>query len=258
MEEDVMRRKILVFIAVLVIPILILLADHFILKEDIHLSYDYDTSAKWHQIVDNPNAYPQELIDLALRNKETISFVADYPENHEKDIAINIQQEIQSESMPLFMQWDKRWGYKMYGDQMMAIDGCGPTCLSMVVSYLTQNGRYHPYYMAQYSEQNGYYSEAGTAWPLMVRGAQACGIDVKEIHLDKKTVVSNLLEGHPIICSVSKGTFTSTGHFIVLSEYKNHQIKVLDPNSQKKSGYYSFDDLSYQIRNLWAYSQNSF
>ena len=41
MEEDVMRRKILVFIAVLVIPILILLADHFILKEDIHLSYDH-------------------------------------------------------------------------------------------------------------------------------------------------------------------------------------------------------------------------
>ena len=92
----------------------------------------------------------------------------------------------------------------------------------------------------------------------MVRGAQECGIDVKEIPLDEKTVVSNLLEGHPIICSVSKGTFTSTGHFIVLSEYKNHQIKVLDPNSQKKSGYYSFDDLSYQIRNLWAYSQNSF
>ena len=72
MEEDVMRRKILVFIAVLVIPILILLADHFILKEDIHLSYDYDTSVQWHQIVDNPDAYPQELIDLALKKKKKI------------------------------------------------------------------------------------------------------------------------------------------------------------------------------------------
>ena len=36
MEEDVMRRKILVFIAVLVIPILILLADHFILNHYLH------------------------------------------------------------------------------------------------------------------------------------------------------------------------------------------------------------------------------
>ena len=47
--------------------------------------------------------------------------------------------------MPLLLQWDERWGYRYYGDQMMAINGCGPTCLSMVVSYLTQNGRYHPY-----------------------------------------------------------------------------------------------------------------
>ena len=61
MEGDIMRRKVLVFIAVLVIPILILIADHFILKEDMRLSYDYDSSIKWHHILDNPDVYPQEL-----------------------------------------------------------------------------------------------------------------------------------------------------------------------------------------------------
>lgn len=141
---------------------------------------------------------------------------------------------------------------------MMAINGCGPTCLSMVVSYLTQNGRYHPYYMAQYSEQNGYYSQDGTSWSFMIRGAQACGVDAKQLSLDENLIKEELMQGHPIICSVSKGIFTMTGHFIVLSEYKNGKIRVLDPNSQKKSHYYSFDEFSNQIRNLWVYSRNSF
>lgn len=253
-----MRRRIIVFIAVLVIPILILLADHFILKEDIRLPYDYDTSSKWYQIVENSNDYPKELINLAMQNKETIPFVADYPVAHTKDVSTNVQRDLQSETMPHFLQWDQRWGYKQYGDEMMAINGCGPTCLSMVVSYLTQNGRYNPYYMACYSEQNGYYYQEGSSWQLMIAGAKACGIEACQIALDEDMIISQLMLNHPIICSVSKGTFTSTGHFIVLSEYQDGKIKVLDPNSEKKSGYYTYDELSYQIRNLWAYSKNSF
>lgn len=253
-----MRRRVLIFIAVLVIPFLILLADHFLLKEDIHLSYDYDSSTQWHQIVENTDAYPLELIDLALRNKETIPFVADYPWAHNQATSTNVQQDLQKGTIPLLLQWDKRWGYKRYGNQMMAINGCGPTCLSMVVSYLTQNGRYSPYYMAQYSEQNGYNCDQGTSWQFMINGARACGVNARQISLDEDIIVSRLIHRQPIICSVSKGTFTSTGHFIVLSEYRNGKIKVLDPNSKKKSDYYSFEELSSQIKNLWAYSMNSF
>lgn len=253
-----MRKKVLVCIAVLVIPVIILLVDHFLLKEDIHLSYGYDTSSSWRKIVEHQSEYPSSLIDLALRNKETIPFVANYPTKHTQDMVMNIQNDLKDNQMPLLLQWDERWGYRYYGDQMMAINGCGPTCLSMVVSYLTQNGRYHPYYMAQYSEQNGYYSQDGTSWSFMIRGAQACGVDAKQLSLDENLIKEELMQGHPIICSVSKGIFTMTGHFIVLSEYKNGKIRVLDPNSQKKSHYYSFDEFSNQIRNLWVYSRNSF
>lgn len=258
MEGFFMRRRVLIFIAVIAIPFLILLADHFLLKEDIHLSYDYDSSAQWHQIVENADAYPLELIDLALKNKETIPFVADYPWTHDQATSTNVQQDLQTGTMPLLLQWDKRWGYKQYGNQMMAINGCGPTCLSMVVSYLTQNGRYSPYYMAQYSEQNGYYCDLGTSWQFMINGAKACGVNARQISLNQETVISKLQMGQPIICSVSQGIFTSTGHFIVLSEYQDGKIKVLDPNSEKKSNYYSFDELYSQIKNLWVYSMNSF
>lgn len=253
-----MRRKFIVVIAVLVIPLLILLADHFLLHEDLHLSYDYDSSSQWHEIVNHRDQYPQELIDLALRNKETIPFVAQYPTHHQIDTVTNIQNDLKDKKMPLLLQWDQRWGYKMYGDDMMAINGCGPTCLSMVVSYLTQNGRYSPYYMAKYSEQNGYYSDEGTSWQYMIRGAETCGVYAKQLSLDEKLIQQELMQGHPIICSVSKGIFTLSGHFIVLAGCQNNQILVYDPNSRQKSHYYDFDEFSHQIRNLWVYSKNSF
>ena len=41
-------------------------------------------------------------------------------------------------SDPLFLQWDPRWGYTEYGeDSFLGLSGCGPTCLSMVLYYLT-------------------------------------------------------------------------------------------------------------------------
>lgn len=58
---------------------------------------------------------------------------------------MNVQDDLKTGGIPLLLQWDERWGYKNYGDNIMAINGCGPTCLSMVVSYLKQNGQYHPY-----------------------------------------------------------------------------------------------------------------
>ena len=35
-------------------------------------------------------------------------------------------------SVPLFLQWDERWGYRSYGGDFLAVTGCGPTALSMV------------------------------------------------------------------------------------------------------------------------------
>ena len=51
------------------------------------------------------------------------------------------------------------------------------------------------------------------------------------------------------------GDFTTTGHFIVLTEYKNGKIRVNDPNSRKNSEKeWEYDAIKNQIRNLWAIS----
>ena len=48
-----MRKKIIVFIAVIVIPILILVIDHFVLNEHIQVDAQYDQSQEWQDIIKN-------------------------------------------------------------------------------------------------------------------------------------------------------------------------------------------------------------
>lgn len=41
--------------------------------------------------------------------------------------------EVAAGEIPLLLQWDERWGYSVYGDNMIAVNGCGPTAVAMVV-----------------------------------------------------------------------------------------------------------------------------
>lgn len=250
-----MKRKLIVFIAVILIPFLILLFDHYILSESIPIESTYDDSTQWQYICDHQDEYPPALLKLAVQNKETIPFVAAYLDNYQKETNMDITNDLKSGKIPLFLQWDQRWGYKQYGDNMLAINGCGPTCLAMVTSYLKQDVRYNPYYLAKFAYQKGYYQSAGTSWSFMSDAARYFGINVQEMPLDELRIQEELDNGHPIICSVSRGIFTTEGHFIVLREYKDGLIYVNDPNSQERSQKgYRFDEIRSQIRNLWVYS----
>ncbi len=112
-----------------------------------------------------------------------------------------------------------------------------------------------PYKVAKYAESNGFYVDGvGTSWSLMTVGSKSFGIIGEEISLSKDNVYSELELGHPIICSVGPGDFTTIGHFIVLSGISNGKIKVNDPNSKKRSGMlWDYDRLESQIKNLWSF-----
>ena len=250
-----MKNKICVVIAILIIPIMIFLADQFLFKETVHVDATFDQSEEWDYINEHQNEYPSSLLQLATRNKETIPFVAGYLKESKKTYSMNLKEDLKDGKIPLLLQWDKRWGYKSYGDDMMAVNGCGPTCLSMVASYLKQDTKLHPYYIARFAIENGYMTGSSTSWLLMSEGAERLGLNVEELSLDENQIIDHLKQGHLIICSVSKGIFTTTGHFIVLREYKDGKIYVNDPNSQEKSHTgYTFEEIQYQIKNLWVYS----
>lgn len=88
--------------------------------------------------------YPDSLIQLYEKNEEARQFVLDYKKNGNNEQPIDISSDVTDGKIPLFLQWDERWGYRTYGDNFLAITGCGPTALSMVYVGLTgEIGRAH-------------------------------------------------------------------------------------------------------------------
>ena len=208
-------------------------------------------------IYNNRNEYPQEIIKSLCNTPEMIEFVKGYLDSGNKAKGGLTKKEKQAK-IPLLIQWDKRWGYAPYGESDIGMAGCAPTCLSMVIVGLTHDDSATPYEVAKYAPDNGYYVEnTGTSWSLMTEGATDFGVDGREISLDKDTVMSNLQQGNPIICSVKPGDFTTEGHFIVLTSAQNNKVKVNDPNSRSRSRLWDYDKIEGQIKNLWAFSLKS-
>lgn len=172
------------------------------------------------------------------------------------DNNIDISDELSSNSIPLFLQYDKRWGSLKYGNDTIEKEGCGPTCLAMVIVGLTKDESINPKAVADFSKDNGYYAgEDGTRWSLMTEGSSHYGVNGYEIPLDKEMIINELEAGNPIICSMGPGDFTNKGHFIVLKAYKNGKFEVNDPNSIKRSKkLWKYEDISDQIRAIWAFS----
>ena len=72
----------------------------------------------------------EALAELAQNNAEAADFVADYP-NRQNYLgrSIDLASDVLIGQVPLLLQWDKRWGYESYGDSIIGLAGCGPTCL---------------------------------------------------------------------------------------------------------------------------------
>ena len=210
---------------------------------------------KVREIMANKDRYPEQLIELLQNNEETADFVFDYPEKKDTAPADTVGEVVQGQ-VPLLLQWDERWGYAFYADDMIAVNGCGPTAIAMVAAGLTGDNIVTPYKVAQFSAGNGYYAgDSGTSWTLMTDGAQQFGIYGEEMGLSEDEVFSALENGHPIICSMRPGDFTTTGHFIVLTGIEDGKIQVNDPNSRVRSEkLWDYSRLEYQINNLWVYT----
>lgn len=202
----------------------------------------------------NSTQYPKQLKDLALKNEEALEFVYDYPAEHVKEHTIDLTEEASMDSVPLFVQWDKRWGYEKYSGNFFAASGCGPTTLSMVVVYLTHNREASPIAVAKYSKEAGYSVDgSGSSWTLISEGCRHYGVKAKTVALDESRMKAELDEGHPIVVNVGPGDFTDTGHFMVITGYDDEGFSINDPNSIEKSGKrWLFRNISSQIRAVWS------
>lgn len=140
-------------------------------------------------------------------------------------------------NIPLFVQFDKRWGNESYGLSTIKSGGCGPTSLSMVVVALT-NKKITPKDVADWSVDNGHRAEGqGSYWSLMTAGGKYYGLKVEAISRKNPTkIAEELRKGNPIIVAMGPGHFTKAGHFIVLRGIDSDgMVYVNDPASITRS-----------------------
>ncbi len=198
--------------------------------------------------------YPVKLVELLEKNPETEEFVLYYPLKNGTVEDYNIDDYKNTEGVPLFMQWDTRWGYFKYGNDALGFTGCGPTTLAMVAYYFTGDEDMTPDKVAQFAIDNGYCAPGnGSYWTLISEGSRKLGLKATELPLDENRMIRNLQAGNPIICIMGPGAFTTSGHFIALVGYEDGKFIVNDcnshANSEKRWAYEEFYD---QIGNLWA------
>lgn len=213
------------------------------------------TDYRYKEVLANKEIYPEKLLEMLSRNKDMISYMYDF-EDKKGHIYIDNIGKVTKGEYPLLLQYDKKWGYGIYGDNVIAINGCGPTSLAMVVAGLTGKNDTTPYDIAKYSYEKGYYTEEwGTKWDLMSTGIEPFGVTGKKIVLSKQNLYNELNNGHPLIASMRPGDFTTVGHFIVLTGIKDDKIVVNDPNSRERSAkLWEYDVIAPQIKGLWTYS----
>lgn len=199
--------------------------------------------------------YPEDLLKLYERNKETEIFVEEYPLKKDVEPEIDLSDLAGTSEIPSLLQWDQRWGYHQYAGEVMGLSGCGPTALSMVAIYMTGDTTKTPRWVADFASQNGYAVDgSGTAWSLMLEGAQQIGLSSKEIPVERGRIENNLQAGNPIIALMGPGDFTSSGHFIVLTGMQNGRLKINDPNSRKHSEKtWDVNQVLEQTRAAWVY-----
>ncbi len=172
---------------------------------------------------------------------------------------IDISGDYEDSEVPLFIQWDSRWGNCRYGNSdTIASSGCGPTAFAMVTAALTGDTSVNPKVMAEWSAERGYcVAGVGTSWELFPAGARNWGFRCEELSVSSAQIADRLRQGKILIASMGKGHFTNQGHFIVLRGITDAgHVLINDPNSREKSKKaWSMSIIVGEAKGVWAFGK---
>lgn len=137
-----------------------------------------------------------------------------------------------------YSQADNRWKDEIYGtDNTIGVYGCGPTALAMVLSTLTDTET-TPLDAAKWSYDNGHFSNnSGSYHSIIPKGAEKHGLKCTSLETpSKQTIIDELSNGNLIVVLMSKGTFATEGHFLILRGItEDSQVLIADPKSLDNS-----------------------
>ena len=155
--------------------------------------------------------YPKGVIELLDKNPATVDYVEDYGEKQGQAYAEDIGDDYVEGQIPLLIQWDERWGYAPYGTSVVAVSGCGPTCMAMVAAGLNHDPTITPAKVAAYGTENSYVDEENnTYWAFMQEAGADFGLSCYSGFLTEQQLAAELSAGHPVICSMGPDILPKT------------------------------------------------
>ena len=136
-----------------------------------------------------------------------------------------------------FNQGEEPWASAPYGPDNIGGYGCGPTAMAMVVSSLTGQ-TVDPSTMAQWAYESGYCAPGSGSYNSLIQAAaSAYGLKAAPwTDLTADALSQALASGQIFVALMTRGHFTSSGHFILLRGLTlEGKILVADPNSRERS-----------------------
>lgn len=165
-----------------------------------------------------------------------------------------------------YMQTDPRWKDKDYSttgeSTTIGKSGCGPTCAAMLIQTLTGK-TFTPLDACAWSLQRGYKAcNQGTYYSYFVPQFKAYGIicerlNTSNIYGNKTSSFHTkafdfLKQGYYLIACMGKGTWTSSGHYIVVW-WEDGKVRINDPastSSERLNG--DLNTFKSQVKYYWA------
>ena len=80
---------------------------------------------RYNEVIQNIDTYPEDVIKLLYSNRETLDFVLSRDNFQKPAFLINVDEECGDGKIPRLQQWDPKWGWREYGNNVIAINGCG-------------------------------------------------------------------------------------------------------------------------------------
>lgn len=156
----------------------------------------------------------------------------------------------------LYNQYDPQWADKPYGSSTIAISGCGPSSVAMVVATLVDRNVNPETIATRFS--NLYVPDEGSSWALMTEGPEAYGLSSTDIGTNMSAATEALREGKYVIAT-GQGVkpFITSGHILVLRGISDSgKILIGDSgHTDTSTQEHEASELAASITNMWVISE---